>query len=157
MESEIEIDTMQKNPHGKRTWSDPQVYTHVAFLPAVWIALCRDPPMLDLVFIQGPVIFLSLWWHKNHEHECTLATIEHAFAHALFVYGTVQTLYSPAIWILFVNIVCLCATLTVYVATNLRRELWEIWHPIGTHVIPGVWSAVIASYHESLFDLLDVE
>lgn len=153
----MKLETMTTTPRGKRTWSDPQVYSHVAFLPAVWIALCRDPPMIDLVFLQGPVIFLSLWWHRNRECECALATIEHAFAHALFVYGTVQTLYSPAIWILCVNIVCLCATITAYVVTNLKRELWETWHPVGLHVVPGVWSAVIASYHESFFDLMDVE
>lgn len=137
----------------KRAWSDPQVYTHMAFLPALWIALCRDPPMFDLVLLQTAVCVLSLWYHRNHEHECTLASIEHAFAHALFIYGLVQTLYSPALWILGVNTACLCATLTIYVVTNTKKELWETWNPIGLHVIPGVWSAVIASYHDALFEL----
>lgn len=137
----------------KRAWSDPQVYTHMAFLPALWIALCRDPPMFDLVLLQSAVCVLSLWYHRSREHECTLASIEHAFAHALFVYGAVQTLYSPAIWILALNIACLCATLTIYVVTNTDKQLWETWHPIGLHVIPGVWSAIIASFHDALFEL----
>ena len=137
----------------KRAWSDPQVYTHMAFLPALWIALCRDPPMFDLVLLQGAVCVLSLWYHRIREHECTLASIEHAFAHALFLYGLVQTPYSPAVWILGLNLACLCATLTIYVVTNTNKELWETWHPIGLHVVPGIWSAVIASYHEALFEM----
>jgi hypothetical protein len=145
---EFKSDQMPKH----RAWTDPQVYTHAAFLPALWIALCRDPPLFELVFLQGAVCVLSLWYHRNYEHECTLASIEHAFAHALFAYGAVQTLYSPAIWILAVNISCLCATLTVYVMTNVKKDLWETWHPIGLHVIPGLWSTLIASYHDSLFD-----
>ena len=137
----------------KRTWSDPQMYTHVAFLPGLWIALCRDPPMLDLVLLQGIVCVISLVWHRNREHECGLAKVEHAFAHALFVYGWIQMLHSPGIWTLLANLACAGATLTVYVATKTDAELWETWHPIGLHVIPGLWSTVIASYHESLFDL----
>jgi len=137
----------------KRAWSDPQVYTHLAFLPGLWIALCRDPPMFDLVLLQGAVCVLSLWWHRNHEAECGLASVEHGFARALFVYGALQTLYSPAMWVLAANIACLCATVTAYVATNVRQDLWETWHPIGLHVIPGVWSAIIASYNDALFEL----
>jgi hypothetical protein len=137
----------------KRAWSDPQMYTHVAFLPALWVALCRDPPMFDLVMLQGSVFLLSLWWHRNHEHECGLAKIEHAFAHALFVYGWIQMLNSPGIWTLCANVACAAATLTVYVVTNNNKQLWETWHPIGLHVVPGLWSTIIASYHDSLFDL----
>ena len=135
-----------------RAWSDPQLYTHVAFLPALWIALCRDPPLFELVFLQGTVCVLSTWYHRNHEHECTLASIEHFFAHALFVYGVVQTIYSPGPWVLFMNMTCACVTFTLYVMTNLHKELWDTWHPIGLHVIPGLWSTIIASYHDSLLE-----
>ena len=139
--------------HGKRAWRDPQVYTHLALLPGILIALCREPPLLELVLLQSIVCVLSVIWHRNHEHECALAKIEHAFAHALFVYGALQTLYSPSVSILCMNLACACVTLTVYVATNRRRELWEKWHPLGLHVVPGIWSLVIAWYHDSLLDL----
>lgn len=136
----------------KRAWSDPQVYTHAAFLPAVWIALCRDPPMFDLVLLQGAVCALSLWWHRNREHECGLAKVEYAFAHSLFAYGLVQLFYSPSAWVLLANATCACATLAAYVVTNTRAELWETWHPIGMHVVPGIWSTVIACFHDSLLE-----
>lgn len=141
----------------KRAWSDPQMYTHMAFLPALWIALCRDPPMFDLVLLLTAVCVLSLWYHRNREHECTLASIEHTFAHALFAYAVAQTILSPGMWILMANLACACATSTVYVVTYDNKALWERWHAIGLHVIPGFWSAIIASYHDALFDFVYLE
>ena len=140
-----------RTSHRKRAWSDPQMYTHLALLPGVWIALQRDPPMLEMVVMQSIVCVLSLWYHRNYEHECMLASIEHVFAHALFVYGWIQMLRSPGIWIFLANIACACVTLTVYATTNQNKKLWETWHPIGLHVVPGLWSMVIASYHEALW------
>jgi hypothetical protein len=126
------------------------VYTHLALLPAIAVALLRDPPMLELVVLQSIVCVLSVIWHRSREHECGLAKIEHAFAHALFVYGSLQTFRSPSLVILIANLACACTTLAVYVITNVKGELWETWHPIGLHVIPGLWSLLIAYYHSSL-------
>jgi hypothetical protein len=137
--------------HRTRAWSDPQMYTHLALLPGVWIALQRDPPMLEMVVLQSIVCVLSLWYHRNHEHERRMAKVEHVFAHALFVYGWIQTLRSPGIWIFIANLACACVTLTVYVMTNANKKLWETWHPIGLHVVPGLWSGIIASYHTALW------
>ena len=65
-----------------RAWSDPQMYTHLAFVPGVCVALQREPVMLELVVLQGVVCVMSLWYHRNREHECGMAKVEHAFAHA---------------------------------------------------------------------------
>ena len=35
-------------------------------------------------------------------------------------------------------------------ATNFDKRLYERWHPIGLHVVPGAWSACVASGHASL-------
>lgn len=137
----------------KRAWSDPQMYTHLALVPGVWVALQREPVMVELVVLQGIVCVLSLWYHRNYEHECGMAKVEHAFAHALFVYGWIQMLRSPGFWTFCANMACACVTLGVYVVTNERKELWERWHPIGLHVVPGIWSLIIASYHEPFWEI----
>ena len=142
-----------KTDRRTRAWSDPQVYTHLALLPGIAVALFRDPPLLELVILQSIVCVLSVVWHRSHERECRLAKIEHAFAHALFAYGAVQTWYSPSLAVLCIHLVCACVTLAVYVVTNLKRELWETWHPIGLHIVPGIWSFVIAWYHDALLEL----
>lgn len=144
---------MSTETHRKRAWSDPQMYTHLALVPAMWVALQRDPVMVEMVVLQGIVCVLSLWYHRNHECECMLSSIEHVFAHALFVYGWIQMLHSPDFWIFLANMACACVTLNVYVITNENKQLYETWHPIGLHVVPGVWSLIIASYHEALWEL----
>ena len=138
--------------HRKRAWSDPQMYTHLALVPGVWVALQRDPVMLEMVVLQSIVCVLSLWYHRNYECECGMAKVEHAFAHALFAYGVAQTFLSPGVWTLVLNLACACATSTVYVVTYDNKALWEQWHAVGLHVVPGLWSTIIASYHEALIE-----
>lgn len=142
-----------KTDRRTRAWSDPQVYTHLALLPGIAVALFRDPPLLELVLLQSIVCVLSVVWHRSHERESRLAKIEHTFAQALFAYGAVQTWYSPSLAVLGIHLACACVTLAVYVVTNLQRELWETWHPVGLHIVPGIWSLVIAWYHDALLEL----
>jgi len=141
---------MCKAREWKRAWSDPQIWTHVALVPGVCIALLRDVPMLELAVLQSIVCVLSLWYHRNHELDCAMAWVEHRFAELLFAYGAAQTLLSPGILCFMVNMACACATTTVFVATFDNQALWEQWHALGLHVVPGMWSTVIASFHEPI-------
>jgi hypothetical protein len=136
--------------HSKRAWCDQQMYTHAAFVPGVCIALLREPPMLELVVLQSIVCAMSLWYHRNHEFECAMAQVEHRFAETLFAYGAAQTLLSPSIFCLAVNLACANVTTAVFVATHDDKALWEKWHAVGLHVVPGIWSTVIASWHEPI-------
>jgi hypothetical protein len=126
------------------------MYTHAAFVPGVCIALWREPPLLELVVLQSIVCVLSLWYLRHHEFECGMAWVEHRFAELLFAYGAAQTLLSPGIFCFMVNMACACATTTVFVATHDDKALWEQWHAVGLHVVPGMWSTVIASFHEPI-------
>ena len=141
---------MCKAGQPKRAWCDAQMYTHLALVPGVCIALLRDAPMLELVVLQSIVCVMSLWYHRNHEFECAMAQVEHRFAEMLFAYGAAQTLLSPSVWCFSMNVACACATTTVYVVTFDNKALWEKWHALGLHVVPGIWSTVIASYHQPI-------
>jgi hypothetical protein len=140
----------ERLPVEKRSWCDAQVVTHVALLPAIVIAAARVPPLLELVLLQTCVLVLSLIWHRNHERECWFAKVEHLFAHALFGYGAVQTWFAPTQDVFVIEVVFAVWTLATYVATTVRPDLWETCHPIGLHVVPGVWSALIAAFHKRL-------
>jgi hypothetical protein len=130
------------------------MFSHLALVPGILIAVSRLPPLLELVVLQTIVVVLSLIWHRNHERECGLAKVEHLFAHALFVYGLVQTWFAPTIWVFAIDALCACVTLGTYVATSASPELWEVWHPIGLHVFPGLWSISIATFNDSLLEML---
>lgn len=137
-------------PAETRAWTDPQVLTHLALLPGIVIAASRVPPLLELVILQIVVCVLSLLWHRSRERECALAKVEHLCAHALFIYGLVQTWFAPTVFALIFDLACACATLATYAATYSSPELWDTWHPIGMHVVPGLWSASIAALNSSL-------
>jgi len=119
-------------------------------VPGVCIALCSEPPMLELVVLQSIVCVLSLWYHRNHEFDCAMTQVEHVFAELLFAYDAAQTLLSPGVYVLFVNVACALVTSTVFVETYDNKVLWDKWHAFGLHVVPGIWSTVIACYHEPL-------
>lgn len=127
------------------------MWTHVFLVPGILIAGSRVPALLELVVLQSTVLALSLMWHRTHERECGLAKVEHLFAHALFAYGVVQTCFAPTAWTLGVDVVCACVTVGTYAVTS-NPALWEVWHPIGLHVVPGLWSVSIASFNESLLE-----
>jgi hypothetical protein len=113
----------------------------------VCIALCSEPPMLELVVLQSIVCVLSLCYHRNHEFDCAMAQVEHVFAELLFAYGAAQTVLSPDVWCWLANMACASVTTMVFVVTHDDRALWEKWHAVGLHVVPGIWSTVIALWH----------
>jgi len=133
-----------------RAWCDPQVFSHLALLPAIAIAAARVPPLLELVVLQSVVCVLSLLWHRSRERECGLAKLEHVAAHALFAYGVVQTWFAPNLLAFLFDVACAGATLATYAATYSSPERWEAWHALGMHVVPGLWSASIAAANASL-------
>ena len=62
--------------HTTHAFSYPEVYTHLALLSAIAIALCRTPPLLELVACQDIVCVLSLIWDRSRERECDLDKVE---------------------------------------------------------------------------------
>jgi len=134
-----------------REWRDKQVISHLAFLPALPIALfCRQPPFLEpLVFIM-PLLVLSTLYHRHHEPAGTLLSrIELVAAFSLYFYGCAQLYYSPSQISLVLGSICWLGTSLVYILTNpLVRNLdWDTWHYIGMHLVPGVWASVVARYN----------
>ncbi|KAL1523074.1 hypothetical protein AB1Y20_018034 [Prymnesium parvum] len=136
--------------HARRHAADPQLWTHLALLPAILAAAARDPPLRELAALQSVVLVLSCLYHRNYERPGVLAKGEGASAKALFLYGVAQTVHSPTVLLACANTCCFALTAGVFVATNFDKRLYERWHPWGLHVLPGVWSTLIALNHAPL-------
>lgn len=140
----------------QRPWSDPQVSSHVAFVPGIAVAATALPPLPELVLLQSSVLALSTMYHRNYERPGLLANCEGTSAKLLFLYGTAQTArglfygceHQPVL--LAGEACCFALTLGCFVATNFNKSLYERWHPYGLHVVPGIWSALVALGHPSL-------
>ena len=126
------------------------ITSHVAFIPAIGISLLREAPLIELAVLQSATFGSSILYHRQYERAGTVATVEGALAKALFIYGTMQTWHSPSEALLLGNSMCCVLTIATYVATNAKRPLYETWHPVGLHVVPGVWSTLVASGHSPL-------
>ena len=131
-------------PTAQRWWNDIMVTSHVAFVPGIVVAASRQPPLPELALLQSCVLLLSLAYHRNYERPGLLARGEGVSAKLLFLYGAVQTFRSPDETFLLINGACFAATLSSFVATNFNKALYERYHPIGLHVVPGLWSTSVA-------------
>ena len=136
-----------------RAWSDLQIVSHAAFVPAIAVAALREPPLPELAALQAATLALSLAYHRNYERPGKLAQLEGRTAKTLFAYGAAQTWLSPTPECLAINSSLMLATVGVFVATNVDTRLYERWHPVGLHAAPGLWSLNVACNHESLLVL----
>jgi hypothetical protein len=144
------------DPISMRRLSDPQITSHAAFVPGIIAAATTAPPLPELAALQSSVLLLSLAYHRNYERPGLLAQGEGFSAKLLFLYGTTQTLTNcpadqPAL--LVGESCCLALTLGAFVVTNFNKDLYERWHPVGLHVVPGVWSTLVALGHTSLLPI----
>jgi hypothetical protein len=137
-----------------RTWTEAMMLpSHAAFVPGIAIAVAQSPPLPELALLQSSVLALSLAYHRNFERTGALAQAEGASAKLLFLYGATQTLANcpagqPGLF--GAEACCLGLTLGCFVGTNFDKGLYERWHPWGLHVVPGVWSSLVALEHTSL-------
>lgn len=135
-----------------RPWHDKHVISHLAFLPSLGIALlARRPVFFELVCFVAPVLVLSVIYHRRREPQrALLSRCEHAAARILFAYGCMQTVAASSPHTLAVYLVCFAATSLTFIYTNLHARLWDDWHWVGMHVVPGLWCAVVAWCNEPL-------
>lgn len=144
-----------KAGQGMRAWSDKQVISHLAFVPAIPTAvLYRDPVFIEPLFFIVPLLVLSTLYHRHHEPVATpLSRTELAAASCLYFYGCAQLFHSPSWTSLIVCGMCCVATSVVYIMTNplVKKLDWDAWHYVGMHLVPGVWAFVVALGHPPLF------
>ena len=134
-----------------RAWHDKHVISHLAFLPSLVIALCfRSPIFIELVGFVTPVLVLSVLYHRQHEQRSVLSRCEHVAAKVLYIYGCMQTVTATSPWTLALYLACFCATSLTFIYTNLYPALWDTWHSVGMHLVPGLWCAVVAWCNEPL-------
>jgi hypothetical protein len=145
--------TGQHRPHlgedEMRKPSDFMVWSHLFFIPPAVFAAQNG--LNDLCLLQTAVLGLSVAYHYNYERPGLLSMVEGTAAKAFFVYGLLQLCQVPSTEMLAVEACFASATFGLFVLTNVRKDLYEVVHPIGLHCIPGAWASVVACTHPPLF------
>lgn len=134
--------------HARRSWWDPQLWTHASFLPGFGLAFLRG--VWDLTLLLSVAIPLSLIYHRRRERSGVLALAEGFAAKALFTYGVVQMYYAPTSTFFVVEAVAFCTTVCSFLLCKARPTMYDPWHAYGLHCCPAAWAAVVASSHDPL-------
>lgn len=130
-----------------RKLSDPQMWTHSFFVINCVVAYQqRLFDLLILIMITAP---LSLAYHFTYEKPGVLAKMEGTAAKALFLYGLVQIFHAPSISLKIVELFMMLLTVTIFVGTNLKPQLYESYHCL-MHVVPPIWATIVALKHTPL-------
>ena len=98
----------------------------------------------------------GLWYHREAEKNRLVARVELCSVCALFAYGSLQFRQAPDALALSAEVVCACVTVATYVAGFVMcddRRCYDFWHPIGLHLVPALWSLLVAGTHPSLVPL----
>ena len=137
-----------------RSLDDPHMYSHIALLPTIPLAATHG--VVELALLQSVVVGLSAAYHRSYERPGALAQIEGTAAKVLFIYGTMQTLtnFPPSMALFVAEAGCLGATVSTFAVTTLHKKdinMYDQWHPWGLHVVPGLWSILVATNHSALF------
>jgi hypothetical protein len=131
-----------------RSIFDTQIYTHIPFLYAIYLAFANH--LYDLFLLLTLVIPLSVAYHLTYERPGLLAQVEGFMAKMLFLYGLVQIPLAKSITLLALELVFLVITAIVFVSTNIYKEtLYDSWHWL-MHVVPAFWAILVAAYHSPI-------
>ena len=104
-------------------------------------------------YVRWPPCLAASCWLSAVEPQapaCKEYLVKGLSAKLLFLYGAAQTLRSPDAALLAANSGCFALTLGAFVVTNFDKRLYERWHPWGLHVVPGVWSTLVALHNAPL-------
>ena len=133
----------------KRSFSDPQIWTHIFFLMDGILAVQNNRrEVILLTCITAPLSFI---YHYTYEKPGLLAKVESSAAKLSFIYGVIQIFNAPSIAFSEAEAFLALLTASIFVVTNVKKDLYDKWHCL-MHIIPPIWVAIVVVFHAPLFD-----
>ena len=133
-----------KNIDGYRDIGHVFMWTHIFLVVAAMVSIYRN--IYDLASILVVVTPLSYFYHLTYEQPGKLAMWEGFVAKLLFCYGFYQIFQAPTTTLLLAEVLLCILTLLTFLATNIRKKLYDPFHSL-MHIVPSVWSIIVALYH----------
>jgi len=136
--------------HTGRSWTDFQITSHLIFVLAILLSVCRQ--FYELAFMTSTVLFFSIWYHKNQEEFGLIACLDSFCAKSYFLYALVQVSRSPSNAVFGVNTLFALATSACFITTHLNNDpgLYAWIHPLSLHICPGIWTLFVVCTHEPI-------
>ena len=134
-----------------RAWEDFVVASHASFVPALVVALARG--VYDALAFISVMLVLSVCYHRTRESNAAVARVELCSTSALFVYGLAQAHACPHALLQGFELACAALVLLTYAACFRlvhAPAVYDLWHPLGLHVVPAAWALAVAGWHGCL-------
>jgi hypothetical protein len=144
---EGQLQQVGRGEGARRTFADPQMWTHIFFLIGAFTAFRYK--LYDLFILTLVTTPLSLAYHYSYEKPGRLAQTEGLAAKSLFIYGLIQIFRAPNTYLMMVECIFLCLTVVIFVMTNLQPKLYDPFHCL-MHVVPPLWITLVALTHSPL-------
>ena len=134
----------------RRAWMDIMVLpSHAPMLASSWCSLSNG--VVELGLLSFVTLVLSVLYHRRFEAPGKLCTAEGITAKILFVYGVLQMPRAPSLMLFRAELLCAVGTAAFFVVTNAWKKLYDSFHPLGLHIIPAVWCAIVGLNHAPFF------
>lgn len=136
----------------RRQWGDFVVASHLFFVPALAVGLVRA--LWDMLALTSVMLVLSVWYHRTHEKNAAVARVELCATTSLFLYGLAQAYVCTSTALQLFELASAFTVLATYAACFHivhTPEQYDLWHPLGLHVVPALWALAVAQWHEPVF------
>lgn len=135
----------------KRSFSDPQMWTHIFFLMDGILAVQNNRrEIILLTCITAP---LSFFYHYTYEKPGLLAKVESFAAKLSYIYGGIQIFNAPSVAFSEAETFLALLTASIFVVTNIKKDLYDRWHCL-MHIIPPIWVAIVVVFHAPLLEVV---
>ena len=136
--------------NARRKWLDVMVLpSHAPMLASSWFSLSSG--VVELGLLSFVTLVLSILYHRRYEKPGKLCTAEGITAKVLFVYGVLQMPRAPSLPLFRAELLCAVGTALFFVATNAFKSTYDSFHPLGLHIIPAAWCAIVGLHHAPFF------
>jgi len=135
-----------QNAHTNQRWTDFHVISHIPFACVVLLAVYRH--FYEIAVLVTLVLAISIPCHIGYERRTTISYIDNCTAFTLSMYGNVQLFFSPLALILGINLSLGIVAGIIFALgyTRAFAPFYDCMHPIGLHIIPAVWCAVVVLF-----------
>jgi len=132
----------------QRQFTDFQITSHIPFAVVFLLSIYKH--FYEMTILVGLVLVFSLLYHIGAEERTGFSYIDNCTAFSLSMYGNVQLFFSPSALILGVNLSLGLSSALIFVLgyTRTFAPYYSVLHPIGLHILPAIWSAIVVLFQK---------
>jgi len=140
----------QNESSATRECTDFQITSHIPFVLVFLLSIYMR--FYEMTVLVGLLLISSTLYHYGAEKRTWISYVDNCTAFTLSMYGNVQLFFSPSLQILAINLSLGITSATIFVLgyTAACTPYYAYLHPLGLHILPAVWCAIVVVFQKPL-------